>query len=114
MKRIVIIILVSLFLGGCGNKSESTKFDLKQIIAEDNYTIVDVRTESEFLESHIVDAQNIPYDTIDTNVNLDKNKVVLVYCKSGNRSKVAYDTLVKLGYTVYDLGAFSSIDLPKE
>lgn len=39
--------------------------------------------------------------------------MILVYCRSGNRSKLAYDELKKLGYDVYDLGAMDNVDLPK-
>lgn len=109
MKKILLVLLFSLVISGCSAKSE-----LDKIIEEDNYIIVDVRTESEYSESHLVDAINIPYDEIDSSISLDKEKTILVYCMSGNRSKVAHDTLVNLGYTVYDMGAFSKIDLPKE
>ena len=51
-------------------------------------------------------------DEIDDKIS--KNKVIFVYCKSGNRSKIAFNTLKNLGYEVYDLGAFTEIDLPKE
>lgn len=81
---------------------------------EKEYVIVDVRTKEEYNESHIKDAINIPYDEIDENIEIDKDKVIFVYCKSGNRSGIAYNTLKSLGYTVYDLGAFNNIDLEKE
>ena len=47
-------------------------------------------------------------------MELDKSKTILVYCQSGNRSGMSYNILISLGYEVYDLGAFESIDLPKE
>ena len=56
---------------------------------------------------------NIPHDRIDENIDLDKDKVILVYCRSGNRSKLAYDELKKLGYDVYDLGAMEEVDIPE-
>lgn len=109
MKKIFVVFILSLFLCGCNSKSE-----LDKIIEEANYIIVDVRTENEYKASHLVDAINIPYDEIDSGVKLDKNKTILVYCMSGNRSSIAYKTLDSLGYDVYDMGAFSDIDLPKE
>ena len=78
------------------------------------YIIVDVRTKDEYDEGHLVGAINIPYDEIDENVELDKEKLILVYCKSGNRSAVAYNMLINLGFNVYDMGAYIEIDLPKE
>jgi len=56
----------------------------------------------------------MPYDQIDNSVSFDKNKTILVYCKSGRRSSIAKESLEKLGYTVYDLGAYENIELPKE
>lgn len=112
MKKILLIIGVCLIICGCGKKEESNELD--KILAENNYVIVDVRTKEEYEESHIVDAINIPYDDISEKTDLDKNKTILVYCKSGNRSSIAFKTLTTLGYKVYDLGAFSEIDMSKE
>ena len=117
MKKILLILILTLFLGGCNNKTnnyDSLNGNLKKLMKENEYIILDVRTDEEFKESHLVDAINISYDLIDENVDLDKEKIIFVYCKSGNRSKIAYHKLIKLGYRVYDLGAYSDIDLPKE
>jgi len=110
MRKILIVLSLCLMLCGCGNKSRSN--NIEKLMKENEYIIIDVRTESEYNESHLVDAINIPYYKLDD--SLDKDKIIFVYCKSGVRSKMAYDTLTKLEYTVYDLGAFSQIDLPKE
>ena len=88
--------------------------EIQAVIKEDNYVILDVRTNGEYSESHVVDAINIPYDQIDNSINIDKDKVILVYCMSGRRSSIAFDTLTGLGYKVYDLGAFDDIGLEKE
>lgn len=112
MKKIIVFLIFSLVLCGCESTSKESEID--KIMKENEYTIVDVRTKSEYDEGHLVGAINIPYDEIDRNTNLDKDNVIFVYCKSGNRSGKAYSTLKSLGYTVYDLGAYSSIDLPKE
>lgn len=108
MKRFILLCLI-LLLFGCEKER-----DLDSIIAEDNYIIVDVRTMEEYNERHLVDALNIPYDEISEDTVLDKNKTILVYCKSGTRSGIAYKILKDLGYNVYDLGALSEIDLPME
>ncbi len=111
MTKFLTIFIIILFMCGCQNvKNERT---LEEIIASESYIIVDVRTKEEYDESHVVGSINIPYDEIE-NYSLDKDKTIIVYCRSGNRSKIAYDTLISLGYDVYDLGAFSSITLEKE
>lgn len=88
--------------------------ELDSIISENNYIVLDVRTKEEYDSGHVIDSLNIPYDEINENTNLDKSKTILVYCRSGVRSKKAKDTLVSLGYKVYDMGAFSNVPLDKE
>ena len=110
MKRILIIFLLVFVLTGCN----SSKLDINKLMQENEYVILDVRTKEEYDEGHLVEAINIPYDQINETIEIDKDKVVLVYCRSGNRSGIAYDILEDLGYKVYDLGAFNEIDLPKE
>lgn len=112
MKKVLIIL--SLCLALCSCSSASSNKDLESVMAEKEYIIVDVRTKEEYETSHVVGAINIPYDEIDEDVNLDKDKNIFVYCKSGTRSKIAFNELSELGYTVYDLGAFDDIDLSKE
>ena len=114
MKKIIVLLIMYLAVCGCNNTEDNSKKDIKEMMKENDYVIVDVRTKEEYQESHLVDAINIPYNQIDKNINLDKNKTIFVYCRSGTRSKIAFDTLTELGYTAYDLGAFSEIDLPKE
>ena len=111
MKKVLFIVISCLILTGCTSEEQ---LDLETVMKEDNYIILDVRTKEEYEEEHLIDAINIPYDEINEQTNLDKNKTILVYCRSGNRSSIAFKTLEELGYTVYDLGAFSEIDLPKE
>lgn len=116
--KFISIILLCFCLLGCKNESVSLGNDtltkVEEIMQQGNYIILDVRTKEEYNESHLIEAQNIPYDEIDETVALDKEKTIFVYCKSGVRSKKAYDTLKRLGYNVYDLGAYDSISLPKE
>ncbi len=108
----MIVVLASLFLIGCGTKEVNLTY--KEIMQEKEYTIVDVRTKEEYESGHIKGAINIPYDEINENTDLDKNKNIFVYCRSGARSKTAYNALKELGFSVYDLGAFENIDLEKE
>lgn len=112
MKKILLLLGLCLIFSGCNNTSNNE--DIEKIMAENEYIIVDVRTKEEYEESHISGAINIPYDEITNNNILDKDKVIFVYCRSGARSEIAFSTLTNLGYTVYDLGAFSEINLPKE
>lgn len=118
MKKILLIICLLTLVCGCSTKTSNELPEndpiLEKIIKEDNYIIVDVRTKEEYASSHVVDAINIPYDEIDEDTDLDKDKTILVYCRSGNRSSKAYTTLKNLGYEVYDLGAYNSIYLDKE
>jgi len=77
----------------------------------DNVIILDVRNPDEFAEGHIPNAVLLPSDELwdnATSVLLDKDQVILVYCRSGVRSSVAAQELVLLGYTnVYDFGGIS-------
>lgn len=117
MKKILIVISFCLFFCGCENQKQNPNFEsnkLEAVIKENNYIIIDVRTKEEYDINHLVGAMNIPLDEIDDNLELDNTKTILVYCQSGNRSSMAYNYLINLGYTVYDLGAFNQINLPKE
>lgn len=111
MKKVLVAIILLTLLVGCSKKEE---IDIDKLMSNNEYTIIDVRTEEEYNELHVVDAINIPYDKIDENIDLDKNKIIFVYCKTGKRSNIAYNKLKELGYTVYDLHAITDIDLPKE
>lgn len=75
---------------------------------EKNVIIVDVRTEEEYKESHIPGAILIPNESIgseELEELPDKDAVLLIYCRTGNRSKKASDKLIELGYTkIYDFG----------
>lgn len=79
---------------------------------EKDYTILDVRTKEEFDEGHIKDAVLIPLDELkkDAEAKLtDKEKLILVYCRSGVRSREASQTLADMGYTnIKDFGGIIS------
>lgn len=116
MKKILLRFFVFGILAGYikHKKKEESSNDLDKVLSEENYLIVDVRTKEEYDDGHVVGAILLPYDEIDENVELDKNKTILVYCRSGRRSILAKSTLESLGYQVIDLGAFESLDLEKE
>lgn len=109
MKKIIPFLMALLLLAGCGAQSEESTY--RQINAEEaatmmeeesGYIILDVRTAEEYSEKHIPGAINIPNETIGTEdipVLPDMEQLILVYCRSGNRSKQASEKLVKLGYT---------------
>jgi rhodanese-related sulfurtransferase len=82
----------------------------------DPYTLVDVRTQAEYDDGHIEGALLLPIDQLETLATeqlSDKDAIILVYCRSGNRSAQASALLVELGYTnVFDFGGI--IDWPGE
>ena len=110
MRKIIPFFLSLLILAGCSVPMEqeasyrqiSMDEAITMMETESNYIILDVRTPEEFAEKHIPDAINIPNETIGTEVIPelpDKEQLILVYCRSGNRSKQASEKLVRLGYT---------------
>lgn len=82
--------------------------EAKEMMDQGNVSIVDVRTPQEYSEGHIPGAVNVPNEKIEKTEPeqlKDKDAVLLVYCRSGRRSKEAADKLIELGYTqVYDFG----------
>ena len=110
MKKLIPILLFALMLAGCagaGNQTNSYRqISMDEAVAmmeqENGYIILDVRTPAEFAEKHIPNAINIPNETIGTDeisALPDKDQLIMVYCRSGRRSKEAAEKLVKLGYT---------------
>ena len=108
MKKIIPFLMSLLLLVGCASQlKESTyrQITMDEAIImmeeESNYIILDVRTPEEFSEKHIPGAINIPNETIGTEEVPelpDKDQLILIYCRSGNRSKQASEKLVRLGY----------------
>ena len=110
MKKLIPILLSALMLTGCagaGNQTNSYRqISMDEAVTmmaeESGYIILDVRTPEEFAEKHIPNAINVPNETIGTDEISqlpDKNQLIMVYCRSGRRSKEAAEKLVKLGYT---------------
>ena len=125
---ITILLICTIFLGACDSASETTGASTEnegtgsaaayqKISAEeayqmmldnDDYILLDVRTEQEFAESHIEGAILIPHTDITSKAAEylpDKDALILVYCRRGNRSATAAHTLIDIGYSnVYDFG----------
>lgn len=122
----ILIITCTAILYGCTSGGESkmensyeqiTPAEAKEIMDNENgYVILDVRTQEEYDEAHIDGAILIPdYEIADKaeSVLKDKDQLLLVYCRSGRRSKNAASELVSLGYTnVKEFGGI--IDWPYE
>ena len=133
----IISAVLCIFLAACGNDSsigiiggadgptsiiiaeKGEKAMYKQITTEEakkimdlgeEHIVLDVREQNEFDEGHIPGAVLIPYTEIENKAEEmlpDKDKLILVYCRSGRRSKIAAESLAKLGYT--DVKEFGGI-----
>ena len=117
MKIVLTMFLVAILLVSCANSQEVymniTPETAKQIMdTSKDYVILDVRTQEEFDQAHIPGAILIPNDQISAEaerVLMDKNQLILVYCRSGNRSKTASRILAELGYTnVMEFGGINN------
>ena len=118
MKRLAIIFFaITVLLSGCAQPSGSTTASYKQITQEeakemmtnnDGHIIVDVRRQDEYDEGHIPDAVLTPNESITDKQPEelpDLDQSILVYCRSGRRSKEASQKLADIGYTnVYEFG----------
>ena len=110
-KRFLIALLTFALPFGCVGCSDGGSATYDQISgaeakalmdSESGYIIIDARTQEEYDEGHIPGAIMIPeYEIADRAEKElpDKNQLILVYCRSGRRSKIAAEELVKLGYT---------------
>lgn len=95
-----------------GYRQVTTEEAVNIMQTEENYVILDVRTAQEFASGHIPGAVLLPNETIGTeDIPLlpDKDQLILVYCRSGNRSKQAAEKLAQLGYTnIVEFGGINS------
>lgn len=125
LRILLMILMVALMMTGCAVSSDQTENNYRQITMSEafvlmdeevDYIILDVRTPEEYKEKHIPGAINIPNETIGSAepVELpDKEQMIMVYCRSGNRSKQAAKKLANLGYTnIVEFGGI--IDWPGE
>lgn len=140
MKKVILLVAlclaVAFALGGCGAEKSGDTADsyengrgeklmyesitpkqAKEIMDnEESYIILDVREQNEYDEGHIPKAVLIPYTEIENRAEEllpGKEQLILVYCRSGRRSKIAAESLARLGYTnVKEFGGI--IDWPYE
>ena len=110
-KRFLLMLLTLALPFGCVGCSDGGSATYEQISgaeakalmdSESGYIIIDARTQPEYDEGHITGAILIPeYEIADRAEKElpDKDQLILVYCRSGRRSKIAAEELVKLGYT---------------
>lgn len=126
MKKLVFLLLAVMMLTACGQDKENdqgaaylniTAEEAKQFMdTEEGYIILDVRTQEEYDEGHIPGAIVISHEEIAEkaeDVLTDKDQLILVYCRSGRRSKIAAEALAELGYTnIKEFGGI--IDWPYE
>ena len=110
IRRLLPFILSMMLLSSCSapgdsaNSYRQVSMDeaVKMMKNEKNYIILDVRRPDEYAEGHIPGAINVPNEDIGTSEIAElpnKSQLILVYCRSGRRSKEAAAKLVKLGYT---------------
>ena len=126
MKKLIFLLLGVMLLTACGQTTENvqeavfvsiTAKEAKEIMdTEEGYLILDVRTQEEYDEGHVPGAVLIPNTEIENRAEEelpDKEQLILVYCRSGRRSKIAAEALVELGYTnIKEFGGI--IDWPYE
>ena len=134
LAALLVVLGVSVLLSGCGSADSNTmqapaaKAQESKVTAEyhkitqeqakermtknPKVIILDVRTPQEYKDGHIDKAINVPNEDINTTPPKelpDKNAEILVYCRSGHRSKQASDKLVKMGYKhIYDFGGITT------
>ena len=118
--RLLAGMAALLLLSGCGASRQPentyrqiTQEEAAKIMAEgEDYILLDVRTLAEFAQAHIPGAICVPNETIgeeDIPELPKKDQLILVYCRSGNRSKQAAGKLAKLGYTnVLEFGGINT------
>ena len=126
MKKLIILLLAVMLLTACGQDKENdqeavyvniTAEEAKQIMdSEEGYIILNVRTQEEYDQGHVPGAILIPNTEIKVRAVgelTDKDQLILVYCRSGRRSKLAAEILVELGYpNIKEFGGI--IDWPYE
>ena len=126
IKKLILFLLMALLLTACEHRKENdqeavymniTAQEAKEIMdTEEVYIILDVRTQAEYDEKHIPGAVLIPDYEIKERAEeelTDKDQLILVYCRSGRRSKIAAEALVELGYiNIKEFGGI--IDWPYE
>lgn len=120
MKRILpLFFFLLLLFTGCGGSAADNSYqqipqeEAKEMMDTQEVIVLDVREQNEYDSGHIPGAVLLPVGTIDEDtaaaVIPEKDSTVLVYCRSGNRSKTASSALAELGYTnIYEFGGINS------
>ena len=118
MKRLFSLLLTLILLAGCGGAPAASyrqisQEEAKEMMDTEEVIILDVREQDEYDSGHISGAVLLPVGTIseDTAAEVipEKDSAVLVYCRSGNRSKTAASALAELGYTsVFEFGGINT------
>lgn len=122
MKRILPVLLMTLLvLSGCGGGAaeaqpsyqQISQQEAKEMMDSQEVILLDVREQEEYDQGHIPGAVLLPVGTISEETAgaaiPEKEDTVLVYCRSGNRSKTAAAALAQLGYTnVYEFGGINT------
>ena len=119
MRRMIPVLLALLLLAGCGGGEREASYqqisqeEAKEMMDAQEVVILDVREQDEYDSGHIPNAVLLPVGTIDEDaaaaVIPEKDSTVLVYCRSGNRSKTASSALAELGYTnIYEFGGIKT------
>lgn len=108
--------MCAISLAACKQASSQVQVNATQInteLATRQAVILDVRTPDEYHTGHVGNALLVPYDSIAQTIATvvpDKNQTIYLYCRSGRRSGIAFDTLKGMGYTrVINLGGLSDL-----
>ena len=118
MKKICLALFILILSSSCifskgeGYKRISMDEAKTLMEKEEGYILLDVRTKGEYESGYIPGAINIPLSDIDEKIISslpDKSQMILVYCRSGNRSREASHKLSKLGYTnILEIGGINA------
>ena len=119
MKRMIPLLLSLLLLAGCGRNAADGAYrqisqeEAKEMMDNQEVIILDVREQDEYDGGHIPGAVLLPVGTINeetaAGVIPEKDATVLVYCRSGNRSRTASSALADLGYpNIYEFGGINT------
>ena len=109
MRKLLSVFLAAILLVGCSAPKETASYRqismdeaIVMMAQESGYVILDVRRADEFAAGHIPGAINVANESIGTDEIPelpDKDQLIMVYCRSGRRSKEAAEKLLHLGYT---------------